>query len=185
MIRPTVFNSEKRVMDNGFSHDETRTIKRRLALLDYFDDTFVGNSGDLTTTNVSLPGGLAPEPTIDTSLDNALIPYGTTATPNPSLGATPSTLSTTGGAALNTTSANPTVYSTGSQSSTNSLLGLSNSIAQWGFSLADALSPSPSSTQSTTRVVTVGSSTSNSNKNLMLFGLLVLAVVAVIVVVEE
>lgn len=183
--RPTVFDAEHRVMDGGLSADESRFIKRRFMLLDYFSD--VGDvdtgSGDI---NIGPPLAIysTPEPSIDNSYASDLLPYGVTAGSNPSLGSTPSTLSSTGGAALNTVSANPTVYSTGSQSQTTSLIGLSNSIAQWGFSIAGALNGS-SSAQPQTRVITVGSSASSTNKNLMLFGFLVLAVIAVVIVVEE
>lgn len=115
-------------------------------------------------------------------LSSITTPGGSTTTPNPSLSATPGTLSTTGGAALNTVAANPTVYSTGSAPTVSSLSSLTSSIAQWGFSLAGALG---SSAQPTTRVVEVGSTTSSGNNNMILFGLLVLAVVAVIIIVEE
>jgi hypothetical protein len=138
------------------------------------------------TFSTTIPGGVAPEPSIDNSYENSLIPVAATATPNPSLSATPSTLSTTGGAALNTVSANPTVYSTGSQSQVNSIASLTSAIGQWGFSLANILGSSSAPAAPSTRVVTVGStSAKSSNSNLIMFGLLVLAVVAVIVIVDE
>lgn len=177
-----------RTMDGCLSEDESRIIKRRFMLLDYFGDlgdVDTSSFGDIPTSGISnsFVGPTLEGPTEISSNVDSLIPYAATATPNPSLSSTPYGLSSTGGAALNTVSANPTVFSTGSQGTVQSLSALSSSIAQWGFGLASAFGGTQAQPQ--TRTIVVGSSSASSNKNLMLFGVLIVAVVLVVVLVED
>lgn len=178
---------EHRVMDGCLTDDESRIIKRRFILLDYFSDlgdVDTSSFGDIPTSGIS-SSFVGPTSNFDLSSEGVNVldtGVGITTTSNPSLSASPTTLSSTGGAALNTVSANPTVFSTGSQGTVQSLSSLSSSIAQWGFGLASALGGTQAAPQ--TRVVTVGSS-AGSNSNMMLFGILIVAVVLVVVLIED
>ena len=108
-----------------------------------------------------------------------------TTTANPSLIASPSTLSSTGGAALNTVAANPTVYSTGSGGVVADLSSVGSVIGQWGFSIASLAGiGSPSSGATAAHGVSVGRAStspamSNSTKYI-LFGVALLVVILVV-----
>ena len=133
-----------------------------------------------------LSGGYEVEG-VPQSLDSSIFSSSNaaTATENPSLQSQPSTLSMTGGAALNTQAPNPTIYSSGSSGQVASIAGLSSAISQWGFSLANVLGGTSTPGATPTRVITVGSSTGMNSSKLLVFGLLVIGVIIVISLMDE
>lgn len=181
-------------MKSAFLTDEDyrKIVLKRLTCLQYYGDSDYssvlsgGNDSSLAWSAVPTDPDSAPVLSVAASteqfpsqiLDDPSS-IAVTTTSNPSLTQPVSNLALTGGAALNTMSANPTVYSSGSQSTVSEISSVATSIGQWGYSIASMLgvgSPLPSST------TIVGSTAPppNNNLKLLLVGVVVIAVVILI-----
>ncbi len=161
-------------------NDWKSLLQKRLQLLQYVDDSggLVGFSGDSSTSTEDLFASGVDATAYETpvTLDSS---FGVTASANPSLASPLNNLSQTGGAALNTVSANPTIYSSGSRGVASQISSLSNTIGQWGFSIASLIgggSPPPASMgiRYSSQPVT------NNNSKLLMLGLLVVAVILIV-----
>lgn len=129
---------------------------------------------DINFTPQAFPQGILDDPSASA----------VTTTANPSLTASPSTLSSTGGAALNTVAANPTVYSTGSSGVVSDISNIGSVIGQWGFSIASLAgigSPTGATAASGVSVGRASTSPAMSNSTkYILFGVALLVVILVV-----
>jgi hypothetical protein len=118
------------------------------------------SSGSTVTSNFSVvPAGSYTDDAIpNVSIQPAAFPQGilddpsasaVTTTANPSLTSTPVGLAATGGAAGNTVSANPTIYSSGSSGVVSDISQIGNTIGQWGIGIASLVGVGSSSNSGT------------------------------------
>lgn len=161
-------------------------IQHRLVCLGYLNDDFSTTdlsggspSFDLSTQGVDVSAFASPPSTLDSS-------FGLTTTDNPSLSsASYNSLFSTGGAAMNTVSPNPTIYSTGSSGTVAEIGSVTSAIGQWGYSISGLLgagSPLPPS-QAAIGATPRPASGISSNGKLLLIGLVIVA--AVLLVMDE
>jgi hypothetical protein len=136
-------------MKSAFKYEDDRwrsILLKRLHALQYLDDLtdYTGGSDAGVTSEFPAPtyGGV-PGIMIPSSDggNNSLDPYTfESVTSNPSLSSTPqSSLSMTGGAALNTVAANQQVYNLGNQSVVNDISSFTSAIGQFGVGIASLL----------------------------------------------
>ena len=154
--------------------------------------TSFGGGSNATPSFSSVPGDAFGDsaPSIDfaqTALPSSILDddsvSAVTTTNNPPLSATSlSNLAAVGGAAGNTVSANPTVYSTGSSSEISALSNLSSAVGQFGFSIAGLFG---SQTLPTTQAMAAGRPATSSSNTSMYVLLAVVVIVVVLVVMEE